>query len=89
MYGKVTYPLGLSLSAKRLKNCPTSSSSDGTRVLGVKSLKICLTRLSGYPLHLSVVVMWFSLSCLLECVFGNVCALCIGVLAVQILCLMS
>ena len=54
MYGKVAYPLGLSLSARRLKNCPTSSSGDGTRVLEVKSLKICLTILSGYPLHLSV-----------------------------------
>ena len=41
MYGKVAYPVGLSLSAKRLKNCPTSSSGDGTRVLEVKSLKIC------------------------------------------------
>ena len=51
MYGKVTYPLGLSLSANRLKNCATSSSGDGTRVLGVKSLKICLTSLSGYSLH--------------------------------------
>ena len=126
MYGKVAYPCGLSLSAKRLKNCPTSSSGDGTRVgavartligggggcifiysdsarlasfeinfisketsraepeymnihpppqlinapamaltrvLGVKSLKICLTSLSGYPLHLRVAVMWFSSSC--------------------------
>ena len=41
MYGKVAYPLGLSFSAKRLKNGPTSSSGDSTRVLlEVESLKL-------------------------------------------------
>ena len=45
LYGKATYPLDLSFSVKRLKNCPTSFSA-------VESLKICCTILSRYPLHL-------------------------------------
>ena len=31
------------VSANRLKNCPTSPSGDDTRMIGVKSLMICLT----------------------------------------------
>ncbi len=58
IYGRVTYPLGLSFSVERLKNCPTSSSGDdGMRVLEVKSLVICLTILSGYPnMHVCLAV---------------------------------
>ena len=89
MYGKMTYQLGLSISGKHSKNCPTSSSGGGTRVLGVKSLKICFTILSGYPSHSRVVVVWLSSSCLLVFVLSNVCGLCIRVLAALILCLMS